>query len=109
MSRLPYQRPHQLFQQIGWHARRNAHGISGDTCSPAMTRAAKCLPMLMSLPADQSSSSSNILDALDEFLFSGSPSTLEPFSRRLAGKGNTTRRRCVKQRLASENSQETHA
>jgi hypothetical protein len=65
--------------------------------------------MLMSLPADQSSSSSNILDALDEFLFSGSPSTLEPFSGRWSGKGYTTRRRCVKQRLATESGQETHA
>jgi len=65
--------------------------------------------MLMSLLADQSSSSSNILDALDEFSLSGSPSTLELFSGRLSGKGNTTRRRCVKQRLAIESSQETHA
>ncbi|UZD95129.1 hypothetical protein LOY64_28335 [Pseudomonas corrugata] len=86
MSRLPYQRPHQLFQQIGWHARRNARRISDGICSPATTTAAKRLPMLMSFPAYQSSSSSNILDALDEFLFSGSPSTLEPF-RLIVGQG----------------------
>jgi hypothetical protein len=49
--------------------------------------AAKRLPMLMPLPSDQSSSSSNILDALDESLFSGSPSTLEPFFRPIAGQG----------------------
>ena len=109
MSRLPYQRPHQLFQQIGWHARRNAHRISGNLCSPAMTSAAKYPSMPMPFLADQSSSSSNILDALDEFLLSGSPFTVEPFPGHLSGKGNTTRRRCVKQRLATNDSQETHA
>lgn len=105
MSRLPYQRRHHLSQQIGWHARR----ISGEACPQAMTTATERLPMSTSSLVRQPSSSSNILDALDETLFSSSPFNVEPFPGHLSGRGNTTRRRCVKQPLASLGSQENHA
>lgn len=105
MSRLPYQRRYHPSRQIGWHA----HRISGEKCPQAMMMAAGRLPMLMSTLGYHPSSSSNILDALDETLFSGSPLNVEPFPGQLSGRGNTTRRRCVKQRLTPIGSQEHHA
>lgn len=105
MSRLPSQRRYPLSRQIGWHARR----IRGEKCRQAMMKVIGHFSMSISSLVYRPSSSSNILDALDETLFSGSPFNVEPFPGHLSGRGNTTRRRCVKQPLTTLGSQENHA
>ena len=74
MSRLPLIGVTACSKQIGLHA----YHISGDKYVRAVASAAKGLPLILPSLADLQTSS-DILDALDGILFTGSPSNIEPF------------------------------
>lgn len=74
MSRLPLIGVTACSKQIGLHA----YHISGDKYVRAVASAAKGLPLILPSLADLLTSS-DILDALDGILFTGSPSNIEPF------------------------------
>ncbi|WHS60080.1 gamma-glutamyl-gamma-aminobutyrate hydrolase family protein [Pseudomonas sp. G2-4] len=74
MSRLPLIGVTTCSKQIGLHA----YHTSGDKYSRAVATAAKGLPVLIPSLADLIPPS-DILDALDGILFTGSPSNIEPF------------------------------
>ncbi|EJM03481.1 putative glutamine amidotransferase [Pseudomonas sp. GM102] len=74
MSRLPLIGVTACSKQIGLHA----YHISGDKYVRAVASAAKGLPLILPSLADQLAPS-DILDALDGILFTGSPSNIEPF------------------------------
>ncbi|MGD8219165.1 gamma-glutamyl-gamma-aminobutyrate hydrolase family protein [Pseudomonas thivervalensis] len=74
MSRLPLIGVTTCSRQIGLHA----YHTSGDKYSRAVATAAKGLPVLVPSLADLFQPS-DILDALDGILFTGSPSNVEPF------------------------------
>ncbi|MGF6490805.1 gamma-glutamyl-gamma-aminobutyrate hydrolase family protein [Pseudomonas frederiksbergensis] len=74
MSRLPLIGVTACSTQIGLHA----YHISGDKYVRAVASAAKGLPLILPSLADLQTSS-DILDALDGILFTGSPSNIEPF------------------------------
>ncbi|WP_447795217.1 MULTISPECIES: gamma-glutamyl-gamma-aminobutyrate hydrolase family protein [Pseudomonas] len=74
MSRLPLIGVTACSKQIGLHA----YHISGDKYVRAVASAAKGLPLILPSLADQLAPS-EILDALDGILFTGSPSNIEPF------------------------------
>ncbi|MBD9564672.1 gamma-glutamyl-gamma-aminobutyrate hydrolase family protein [Pseudomonas sp. PDM09] len=73
MSRLPLIGVTACSKQIGLHA----YHISGDKYVRAVASAAKGLPLILPSLADQLAPS-DILDALDGILFTGSPSNIEP-------------------------------
>ncbi|ANI63073.1 putative glutamine amidotransferase [Pseudomonas sp. PvR086] len=74
MSRLPLIGVTACSKQIGLHA----YHISGDKYVRAVASAAKGLPLILPSLADRLAPS-DILDALDGILFTGSPSNIEPF------------------------------
>ncbi|WLG96095.1 gamma-glutamyl-gamma-aminobutyrate hydrolase family protein [Pseudomonas sp. FP198] len=74
MSRLPLIGITTCSRQIGLHA----YHTTGDKYARAVATAAKGLPVLIPSLADLFSPS-DILDALDGILFTGSPSNVEPF------------------------------
>lgn len=74
MSRLPLIGITTCSRQIGLHA----YHTTGDKYARAVATAAKGLPVLIASLADLFSPS-DILDALDGILFTGSPSNVEPF------------------------------
>lgn len=74
MSRLPLIGITTCSRQIGLHA----YHTTGDKYARAVATAAKGLPVLIPSLADLVSPS-DILDALDGILFTGSPSNVEPF------------------------------
>ncbi|MDR8365815.1 gamma-glutamyl-gamma-aminobutyrate hydrolase family protein [Pseudomonas sp. JL3] len=74
MSRLPLIGVTACSKQIGLHA----YHISGDKYVRAVASAAKGLPLILPSLADLLAPS-EILDALDGILFTGSPSNIEPF------------------------------
>ncbi|EJN27052.1 putative glutamine amidotransferase [Pseudomonas sp. GM79] len=74
MSRLPLIGVTACSKQIGLHA----YHISGDKYVRAVASAAKGLPLILPSLADLLVPS-EILDALDGILFTGSPSNIEPF------------------------------
>jgi putative glutamine amidotransferase len=74
MSRLPLIGVTTCSRQIGLHA----YHTTGDKYARAVATAAKGLPVLIPALADLLSPS-DILDALDGVLFTGSPSNVEPF------------------------------
>ncbi len=74
MSRLPLIGVTACSKQIGLHA----YHISGDKYVRAVASAAKGLPLILPSLANLLTSS-DILDALDGILFTGSPSNIEPF------------------------------
>ena len=74
MSRLPLIGVTVCSGQIGLHA----YHISGDTYVRAAASAAKGLPVIFPSLADLPVPS-DILDGLDDILFTGSPSNIEPF------------------------------
>ena len=74
MSRLPLIGVTACSRQVGLHA----YHISGDKYVRAMASVAKDLPLILPSLADRLAPS-DILDALDGILFTGSPSNIEPF------------------------------
>ena len=74
MSRLPLIGVTVCSGQIGLHA----YHISGDTYVHAAASAAKGVPAIFPSLADRPAPS-DILDGLDDILFTGSLSNIEPF------------------------------
>ncbi|APC17022.1 glutamine amidotransferase [Pseudomonas frederiksbergensis] len=74
MSRLPLIGITDCSRQIGLHA----YHITGDKCVHAVATAAKGLPLILPSLAERLGPT-DIIDGLDGILFTGSPSTVEPF------------------------------
>ncbi|RON08267.1 glutamine amidotransferase [Pseudomonas brassicacearum] len=74
MSRLPLIGVTDRSRQIGLHA----YHITGDKYAHAVAIAAKGLPLMLASQAELLDPT-DIIDGLDGILFTGSPSTVEPF------------------------------